>query len=163
MNEMPDRLTENPEPAVRLGPADIVALSSPYLGGGRKLESWRIEEVLIVDDSLTAVVSMDSVYLSGADGTGFHLSFITAMEFVSQLQIIHMHAWAGLREKTREVWMLESGIKTIRPVRDRNRISVESHFKNIRKQGETYYSLAKHSVTDSQDGLFEIWIKALLS
>jgi hypothetical protein len=153
----------NTKHSIRLGSTDIIALSSPYLAGGRKLESWRIDEVTIDNKKLTAMVSMRSVYLSGTDSHGFHLSCITALEFVSQLQIIFMHVWAGIQKKTQEVWMIETNIKTIHPILNQDKINIEMQCEKIRKTGDKYYCTAHHKITDNQGGLFEIWIKALMS
>jgi hypothetical protein len=146
---------------VPLSSAEIQAVSSPYLSDGRKLESWKIKEIQINDQSLKAMVTMDSIYPPSEDD--FHLTFITAMEIVSQLQIVYMHAWAGLTVKTQEVWMIENHMRTIRPIKNRNDIQIEMKLEKMRKKNNIYFCTASHRVTDNQNGLFEIWIKALMS
>ncbi|NTV96019.1 MAG: hypothetical protein HGA75_11495 [Thiobacillus sp.] len=66
----------------------------------RKQESWRSDHIDIDDRRLSATVSMRSTFASDTDTKGFHLSFITALEFLSQLQIVYIHVWAGRREQT---------------------------------------------------------------
>ncbi|OOZ38232.1 hypothetical protein [Solemya elarraichensis gill symbiont] len=148
---------------MRLDNLVIERISSPYLDGDRKIEAWQIEQVDIEGDELNAIVSMSSYCVSDADTDGFHLSYITALEFVSQLQIIYMHVWAGLEKKTQEAWMVECRMKSHSPIRNPNAIKVHMTASRMRKRGDVYYCIADHRVTDDQGGLFEIWIKALMS
>jgi hypothetical protein len=148
---------------VKLTPSEIERISSPYLQEGRKQESWRIDEVEVDGDRLNAIVSMRSFYSSATDAEGFHLSYITALEFLSQLQIIYMHVWAGLAEKTQEAWMAECRMRAHRPLRNPNRMRAEMRAVSMRRRGQACYCIAEHTLTDDQGGLFEVWIKALMS
>jgi hypothetical protein len=146
-----------------LGPAQIQALSSHYLNEGRKQESWRIGQVDIRDRQLSTTVSMRSVYVSGTDSNGFHLTIFSTLEFLSELMIIYAHAWAGLQTKTKEGWMLESSTKSIRAVRNPEQIQVEMKVAAIKKLGENILCVADYKVTDDQGGLFEVRLKGFLS
>lgn len=150
------------EPLV-LTPADCVPISSPYLAEGRKSEHWEIGDVRIEGEHLSTVVRMTSTYLSATDEGGFHLSFVTCLEFLSQLMIIHAHAWAGLDEKRREGWMLESVTRNSRPIRDPGCINVDMQVDSIRRMGEKIFSVADFRVTDRFDGLFKVRLKAMLA
>lgn len=149
--------------SVRLGPAEIEKISSHYLSEGLKQEAWKIDEVEVLGDRLTATVSMRSFYASDTDTRGFHLSFITALEFIAQLQIIYVHVWAGLQEKTQEAWLAETRIRSVHPIRDHGHMHVEMHVSSMRKRGAAFYCVANHRITDDQGGLFEIWLKGLVS
>ena len=148
---------------MRLDQAQIKKLSSPYLDGERKKEEWVIEQVEINEDTLHGTVSMRDYCVSATDQDSFHLSYLTALEFVSQLQIIYMHVWAGLKEKNQEAWMAECKMQSHRPIRNPKTISVEMKALKIRQRGDAVYCTAEHRVSDDQGGLFEIWIKALMS
>lgn len=142
---------------------DIQAFSSDYLNGGRKQESWKIEEVAIDGRTLTSRISMQSVYVSATDSGGFHLTIFSALEFLSQLMIIYTHVWAGLKSKSREGWMVESHTRTVRAIRNPNNIQVAMTANTIRKRGDTLFCDAKYRITDDQDGLFEIRLKGFLA
>lgn len=148
---------------VRLLGSELAEISSPYLSGGRKQESWQIDEVDIQDSRQTATVSMRSICPSATDAGGFHLSFITALEFISQLQIIYMHVSAGLQQKKQEAWMVECKVRSLRPIRNPSKMKVETDVEVMRKRGQAYYCVANHRLTDDQDGNLEVWIKALMS
>ncbi len=148
---------------IRLGPADIQKISSHYLNEGRKQESWQIGEVEICGKRLTTTVSMRSIYVSGADSRGFHLTIFSTLEFLSQLMIIYAHAWSGLAEKTREGWMVESTTRSVRAIRDPENIHVEMNVVAMRKRGDNLYCVADYRVTDDQGGLFEVRLKGFLS
>ncbi len=142
---------------------EIGSISSPYLAGGRKQESWQIDRVEVYANRLSGAVSMTQFVTSPTDQNEFHLSFLTALEFVSQLQIIYMHCWANLPRKTQEVWMVEHTLKSIRPIVNHELINVEMKVEKIRRAGEKQYCAATHQVSDDRGGLFEIWIKALMA
>lgn len=146
-----------------LGPEQIQALSSHYLNEGRKQESWRIGDINIRGRQLSTTVSMRSVYTSGTDSKGFHLTIFSTLEFLSELMIIYAHAWAGLQKKTKEGWMLESSTKSIRAVRNPDQIKVEMKIAAIKKLGDNIICIADYSVTDDQGGLFEVRLKGFLS
>lgn len=148
---------------VRLEPVEIAKLSSHYLNDGRKQESWQIEQVEISDNLLNATLSMSSTYVSDTDEHGFHLTIFSTLEFLSQLMIIYAHNWAGMNEKIREGWMVESHTKTVRAIRNPNAINVEMKVDKMRKRGENLYCAADFCVTDDQDGLFEVQLKGFLS
>ncbi len=147
----------------RLLPSEIARFSSRYLTEERRRESWRIDEIEIQDDRLTARVSVQNGYCSSTDGNRFHLSLMTAMEFLSQLMIVYAHVWSGLSEKTREGWMVESTTRTVRAIRNSDLIRVEMTVPTMRKRGDHLYCIADYRLTDEQGGLFEVRIKGFLS
>jgi hypothetical protein len=153
----------NPNLCVSLNEDEIESLSSHYLSEGRKQESWKIKEVRIQGEKLSAVVTMRSTYVSGSDTQGFHLTIFSALEFLSQLMITYAHVWAGLENKTREGWMLESKTRTVRAIRNAERIEVEMVVRAMRKRGENLFCEADYRVTDNQNGLFEVQLKGFLS
>ncbi len=153
-----------PEPLqLNLGPEQIKKLSSHYLHEGRKQESWRIGDIEIRGRQLSTTVSMRSIYTSGTDAKGFHLSIFSTLEFLSELMIVYAHAWAGLQEKTKEGWMLESATKSVRAIRNPDQIHVVMKIASIKKLGENMMCLADYAVTDDQGGLFEVRLKGFLS
>jgi acyl-coenzyme A thioesterase PaaI-like protein len=147
---------------VRLIAPQIDKLSSGYLRDGRRQEVWRIETIDIGDDRVVAKASMTDFYVSRTDDKGFHLSFITALEMVSQLTIVYLHYKAGLTEKSREVWVSESRNRFVRPVRNPDDIRLEMTVKKLREHGGSLFCEADYRVTDEQDGLYEYWGKACL-
>lgn len=149
--------------ALRLDPEDIAKLASPYLNGGRKQESWEIRSIAIDGDALRANIAMRAMYVSDSDVHGFHLTIFSALEFLSQLMIIYAHAWAGMPEKTRECWMVESSTRSVRAIRDPAHIDVGMKIRKMRQRGANLYCVADYKVTDNQGGLFEIQIKGFLS
>lgn len=153
----------NPTTHLRLSGTDIGKISSPYLDEGRKQESWRIDHIDIDDQRLSATVSMRSTFASDTDTKGFHLSFITALEFLSQLQIVYMHVWAGLSEKNQEAWVVECHVQARRPVRNPDCMSVDMRATSMRKRAGAYYCIAEHTITDDRGGEFSVRMKMLLS
>lgn len=149
--------------SVSLCREEIEKLSSHYLTEGRKQESWQIKEVRIEGNRLSAVVAMRSTYVSASDAHGFHLTLFSALEFLSQLMITYAHVWAGLSEKTREGWMLESHTRTVRAIRNAEHIDVEMDVRSMRKVGDNLLCEADYRVTDKQNGLFEVQLKGFLS
>ncbi len=148
---------------LNLGPEQIKKLSSHYLNEGRKQESWRIGEIEIRDRQQSTTVSMQSIFTSGTDIKGFHLTIFSTLEFLSELMIVYAHAWAGLEEKTKEGWMLESTTKSVRAIRNTDQIHVNMKIASIKKLGENMMCLADYRVTDDQGGLFEVRLKGFLS
>jgi hypothetical protein len=155
--------TLSTNPNVSLDADEIERLTSHYLSEGRKQESWKIKAVHIQGDKLSAIVTMPSVYVSGSDTRGFHLTIFSALEFLSQLMITYAHVWAGLTEKTREGWMLESRTRSVRAIRNAEHIQVEMEVRTMRRQGENLFCVADYRVSDDQDGLFEVQLKGFLS
>jgi hypothetical protein len=156
-------MTTSTTAPIRLDPQALAPLLSAYLTKGRKDDCWRIDRVEIEGDRLLAEVSMSSTYASASDPGGFHLTIFSALEFASQLMIIHAHVWAGLESKTREGWMVESTARAVRAIRDSQGIAVRMQVHQLRKRGEHLYCNADFTVTDSQGGLFEIGLKGFLS
>lgn len=148
---------------LRLGPCDIEKLSSHYLNEGRKQESWQIDNIQINADVLLAQVSMRSTYISKTDAHGFHLTIFSTLEFLSQLMIIYAHAWAGLRVKVREGWMVESTARCLRAIRNPDAILVEMRVHTMRQRAGHLYCVADFQVTDDNDGLFKVTLKGFLS
>jgi hypothetical protein len=140
----------------------IARLCSPYLAGGKKTESWEIWELEIDGPEVRATARMTEYLLSPADGNRFHLSFITAMEMVSQLTIVYLHHKAGLTEKSREVWVSESSNRFVKPVRNPDRIDLQMQVSKLKRRGDTFFSIADYRVTDDEGGLLHYWGKAFL-
>jgi len=149
--------------SVSLNEDDIERLSSHYLTEGRKQESWKIKAVHIQGEKLSAIVAMRSTYVSSSDTQGFHLTIFSALEFLSQLMITYAHVWAGLAEKTREGWMVESRTRSVRAIRNAEHIQVEMTVRTMRKRGGNLFCVADYRVTDDQDGLFEVELEGFLS
>lgn len=151
-----------PTPPRRLSPDEITRLSSYYLAEGKQLDRWEITHIDIADRLLTANIRMRSCYASPSDPGGFHLTPFSTLEFLSQLTIIFIHAWAGYTEKTREVWMIESAISCKNAIRDTQNIQVRMRLASAKKVGERILFVTKSKVLDKQ-GLFEVELKGLLS
>ena len=141
---------------------DVNAISSHYLKEGRRQESWEIQSIEIDRRMLRASVKMTSLYISGTD-SGFHLTIFATLEFVSQLMIIYAHDWAGLPEKRREGWMVESTARAVRQICNPEDIRVEMNVRQMRRHGEHLICIADFRVTDDANGLFEINLKGFLS
>jgi hypothetical protein len=77
--------------------------------------------------------------------------------------IIYAHVWAGLNEKSREGWMVESHTRSVRAVRNPEHIQVEMTVSRMRQRGANLYCTADYRVTDDQGGLFEVQLKGFLS
>jgi hypothetical protein len=152
-----------PAPTAHLTPADLAPFESRYLHEGRKHESWRLEAMDIADRQATARVSMASTYVSPSDARGFHLTIFSTLEFLSEMMLIYAHVWAGLKEKTREGWMVESSTRSVQAIRDPERIEVAMVVKSIRQHGGTIFCIAEYRVTDRFGGLFEVRLKGFLS
>ena len=135
-------------------------ISSKYLSEGRKSEKWLINSVELGQGSLLADISMANIFEDSTSNQKFHLPAYAALEFVSQLQIIYMHLWAGYQEKTREVWMIESRFKAHFPIYDSQSIKVKMEIEKIKSRDNNIYCTATHRVFDSGKGSFTIWIKA---
>lgn len=146
---------------LRLTPAEYERISSRYLKEGRKQECWVLGDIVICGSRLLTTAAMTSSYASPSDARGFHLSVFTALEIASQVHIIYAHTWAGLREKTREGWMIECSNRISTPIRNARKMDVEMNVSSIRKLRENLFCIANYRITDDTGGLFELRIKAL--
>jgi hypothetical protein len=146
-----------------LSQEEIDRVSSVYLKNRGLHDSWEITGVEIEGRTLTAGIRMRSYFSSPTDQEGFHLAMYPPIEFISQLMIIYVHVWAGLHEKTQEGWMIESSFSSKRAIRDPENIKVRMDVTSIRKLKEKIYIIAESKVTDRNGGLFEAWMKCLLS
>lgn len=149
--------------SVHLSEAALRPFASRYLHEGRKQENWRIESADITGKRCNARVSMLSTFVSPTDRSGFHLTIFSTLEFLSELMIVYAHVWAGLKEKTREGWMVESTTRSVRVIRDPECINVEMSVESMRRRGDNLFCVADFRVTDRFDGLFEIRLKGFLS
>jgi hypothetical protein len=153
----------NPALKARLGNEDVRALSSHYLREGRAQERWSLRDIEIDGARLRTQVAMDSVYVSATDGGGFHLSIFTALEFLSELMIVYIHVWAGLKRKTREVWMVETNNRFRQAIRDPKCMLVDVEVVSIRKSGVSVLCTADCKVRDENGGLFESRLKVFMA
>ncbi len=149
--------------ATELSSSQIQDISSTLLSEGRPHEKWKIDSITIDGDTLHAVVSMVSTYVSPTDANGFHLSVFTTLEFLSQLKVIYAHQWAGIGRKTQEAWMLESNVKCIKSIRDSNKINVTMNIIKAKMVKGRIYSVTQSTVTDDLGGHFEVTLKSFLS
>ena len=152
----------NDIPRTQLGTEDIAALSSVYIDKGVKQESWKILEVTIDGNLLTARASMTSYFISPTDPGGFHLSIFCSQEILSQLANIYLHVAAGLKTKSRESWMRECTFTYRNVIRDGENIRVEMDFYRQKWMGGTLIARAKCRLTDSKGGLFEAHLNGML-
>lgn len=141
---------------------EIRRLSSVYIAEGIQKDSWEITAVTINDKHLSAAVRMASYAVSPTDAGGFHLSIFTATEFVSQLNVIYLHHWAGYREKTLECWMIEMSASIAAVIRDPDKLRVELDVRAIRKLHGRIYIESVARVSDGS-GTFEVKTKAMAS
>jgi len=149
-------------PHTQLGAEDIAALSSVYIDKGVKQESWKIQEVTIDGNLLTARARMTSYFISPTDPGGFHLSIFCAQEILSQLANIYLHVAAGLKTKSRESWMRECTFTYRNVIRDGENIRVEMDFYRQKWMGGTLIARANCRLTDSTGGLFEAHLNGML-
>jgi hypothetical protein len=149
--------------AINLASTQIHDISSALLSEGRPHEKWKIDAITIDGDSLHAVVSMVSTYVSPTDTNGFHLSVFTTLEFLSQLKVIYAHHWAGIEKKTQEAWMLESNVKCIKAIRDSNKMNVTMKIIKAKMVKGRIYCVTQSTVTDDLGGHFEVALKSFLS
>jgi hypothetical protein len=142
--------------------SDLKSFESDYLHNGRKQEEWQIEDVVIDGKKLYAKVKMTKYYKSETDSGQFHLTIFSMLEFLSELTIIYAHILAGLKEKSREGWMLESNVKGDKAIRNPDNINVEMEVVSVRKAGVNIIGVTKSKVFD-ENGSFEATLKAFLS
>ena len=126
----------------------------------KEREKWKIDQLNIEKNELQALVSIENLPIIDQDY--FHLSFFTAIEFASQLQIIFMHQHARLNKKTEEVWMLESSFISKNKITKTQNLSVNMHAAKIKIIRNFFYCWATHHISDDVGGLFEIKIKAII-
>lgn len=143
-----------------LNPDFIKSTSSVYISNADKREKWAIKNIIIDNQSLEASISIKPLENNG--NASFHLSFFSAMEFVSQLQIIYMHHYARLEKKTEEAWMIESSFESKKQIADFKNIHIKMNMTRIRSINKYLYCWATHHVTDSTGGLFLIKIKSVM-
>ena len=141
---------------------DIKKFASDYISHGIRQECWQIDDVSILNNQLSAVVSMQSHYTSGQDDLGFHLSSFSAKEFSAQLMVLYVHVQQGFSEKTREVWVVEGRIRCLRPIRNSSRIEVNMTMLAVRQRGDKAFCIADFLVSDDQGGLFKITMKVVI-
>ena len=142
---------------------EIKKLSSSYIDGALKDESWQIDSIQVEGSHLAAFVSVNSTYLSSTDKNQFHVSAFTMIEFHSQLMVIFMHLLAGYSEKTKEVWMAEINFRSIRPIRSLENIKVEIDLVRMRHFNKTVFFIFESQTTDDQDGLSKFKFKLQLA
>jgi hypothetical protein len=146
----------------KLTRTEIDNLSSPYLKEGKRMDLWEITDVIIDDKALVAHIRMRSHYTSSTDKGGFHLTILSTLEFLSQLMLIFVQSWGGYTEKIKEGWMLESSLSCKRAIRDSEKIEVRMNLVSVKKVKGSILAVTKSKVSDSNNGLFEATLKALL-
>lgn len=139
---------------------EINRMSSNYISEGRYKEKWQINKIIISDKTAVMNTSMSTITCDDAD---FHLSIFTAEEMASQLMIICGHLWAQLGEKNKEVWMLESNTKNIKPIKNKNNITVNLNLRALKKMEDKIFGIADFIVSDNNHGLIKITQKGILS
>ena len=147
---------------LNLSPEEISALSSIYIDEGIKKEAWKIEEIKVDGNLLTARARMTDYFISPTDPEGFHLSIFCTQEILSQLANIYLHLAAGLKTKSRESWMRECSFNYRNVIRDGENISIEMDFFKQKWVGGTLLAWADCQMKDGQDGLFIARLKGLL-
>lgn len=140
---------------------EIAKLASPYLKEEKRHDVWEIADIVIEDKTLIAHIRMRSHYTSPSDKSGFHLTILSTLEFLSQLMLIFVQVWGGYTEKTKEGWMLESSISCKRAIRDPENIEVCMNLASIKKVKGSIIAVTKSKVSD-KNGRFEATLKALL-
>lgn len=145
---------------INLSYEEISGASSDYIRKGRLKEEWKINKVTLKDKSAVMYVEMTNLF---CDKNDFHLSIYLAEEMASQLMIISGHIWSGLKEKNKEVWMIESSTKNIKPIRDTNFIEVNLNLVTLRKFKGKILGIGEFKITDKTGGLIKITQKGMLS
>lgn len=138
----------------------IESTSSVYISDYERREKWNIDKVEIDGHHMRGFISLNLP--KQVENNFFHLSFFTAMEFASQLQIIFMHQTANLSKKTNEAWMIESSFKTKNRITALKNILVTMEATKVRYLRDYLYCWATHQVSDGSGGLFEIKIKSVM-
>ncbi len=149
-------------PPVELSTKEIQNLSSDYISIGLKKEKWIIKQMSISSEVVIVDLMMTDLAFSSNDKSGFHLSFLTAMEMIAQMMVIYLHHQAGYKVKTREIWVSRINSKFIKPIRDPNNISIKMIPRKIKTKGDSLVCDAECEITSSSDGLFQsegrVWL-----
>lgn len=148
--------------SIQPSPDDLRKTSSAYLAGGKKQEEWIIEDLFIDGETLKAIINMKSFYQPQPENIAFHLSFITALEFTSQLAIVYLHHWAQLKDKTNEVWLVKSICEVGSPITNPDCIEVYMQVKSIRKFQGKVYANQEFFITDHNQGQMRIELTGLM-
>lgn len=146
----------------KLRPSDYENITSPYLSGEKKHEEWILGDICIDKNILSTTIFMKNYYVPKIADSTFHLSFITALEFTSQLSIVYLHHWAQLSHKTQEVWLVKSSCEVVRPIVNSNCFQVTMKADSIRKLYSKIYATLNFHITDDQDGLMIISLTGLM-
>ena len=147
---------------MKLGPAQVRALSSAYIDEGVKKDAWEILEIEVSGAIVKARIRMTSFFISPTDPGGFHLTIFSTQEFLAQLANIYLHLAAGFDSKKRETWMRECAITSRKTIRDSENIQVEMDFYGLKKLGDGVISMANCRVFDQDGGLFTAKLKGIL-
>lgn len=147
---------------IQLSQNEIKNLSSDYISKGLKNEKWCISEMKITDDGAELKLKMTDIAISSADTGGFHLSFLIAMEMIAQMMVIYLHYKAGLKIKTREIWVSSINSKFITPVRNPDFIYIKMTSKKLKHKGSNLICDARCDITSPTGGLFQsegrVWL-----
>jgi hypothetical protein len=147
---------------IQLSPNEIKNLSSEYISQGLKTEKWCIYEMKITDDGAELQLKMTDVALSTTDSHGFHLSFLIAMEMIAQMMVIYLHYQAGLKIKSREIWVSSINSKFISPIRNPDTIYIKMTSKKLKIKGSNLICDARCDMTSPTGGLFQsegrVWL-----
>jgi hypothetical protein len=143
---------------MKLNPEYIHSTSSIYINNPDQREKWNIDNLVIEDKSLDANISIQP----NSSSTSFHLSFFSAMEFASQVQIIYKHHYAKLEKKTEEAWMIESSFESKKRIDEFQNIHLHMFVSRIRCINNYLYCWATHRISDNSEGLFLIKIKSVM-
>ena len=143
-----------------LSASQIEALSSVYLNEGIRQERWKIDQLELEEQAAKAVISIHDLFAPAVEG-GFHLTPYLALEFCSQIAIIHANAWAGYEEKTKEVYMRECGVKIDGMITRPTDIQIDMKIPKMRKIGNSVFSLSRTTVTDGK-GAFHVMLKGIM-
>jgi hypothetical protein len=133
---------------------DLAPYQSAYLHGGRQQESWALNTVRILGDSLETSVDIINPYTSTTDEGGFHLSIFCAQEFCTELILFWTFKKLVLPGKTQEAWMRKCSCKVTRPIRSHLGINVAMTCKSFRMINGMAYAHALFTISDGTGGLF---------
>jgi hypothetical protein len=141
---------------------EIKNLSSNYISQGLKTEKWSINEMKITEDGAELQLKMTDISISTTDNNGFHLSFLIAMEMIAQMMVIYLHYQAGLKIKSREIWVSSINSKFISPIRNPDSIYIKMTSKKLKLKGTNLICDARCDISSSTGGLFQsdgrVWL-----
>lgn len=141
---------------------EIKNLSSDYISNGLKSEKWSISEMKITENGAVLELKMNDLSISSTDSQGFHLSFLIAMEMIAQMMVIYLHYNAGLKVKTREIWVSKINSKFITPIRNPDSINITMTKKSLKFKGSSLVCDAHCDITSPTGGLFQsegrVWL-----